>query len=118
MVEIYREASRAPVRDAATLSRDAVARERELTAAHQAVVQTLIDERELVLGDYDKLLAEVGPARGLIGPRGSLPEDLQRGLLALSAHPPLSRPLYGLAAGAFRAARAVARIVRRPLRRS
>jgi glycosyltransferase involved in cell wall biosynthesis len=105
MVDVYREAVVAPVRDAATLSRDAVARERELTAAHQAVVQMLIDERELVLGDYDELLAEVGAGRSLVGPRGSLPEDLQRALLALSAHPALSRPLYGLAARAFRIAR-------------
>ncbi len=115
MVDIYREAVLAPVRDAATLSRDAVQRERQLTAAHEAVVQMLIDERELVLGDYDKLLAEVGPARSLVGPDGSLPEDVQRALLALGAHPTMSRPLYGLAAGAFRMARAVARAIRRPL---
>ena len=118
MVEIYREAVRAPVRVAATLSRDAVAREQELTAAHQAVVQMLIDERELVLHDYDELLAEVGAGRSLVGPRGSLPEDLQRALLALSAHSALSQPLYGLAAGAFRLARAVARTVRRPFHRA
>jgi glycosyltransferase involved in cell wall biosynthesis len=116
-VDVYREAVRAPVRDAATLSRDAVARERELTGAHQSVVQTLIGERELVLRDYNELLAEVGPGRSLVGPRGSLPEDLQRALLALSAHPALSRPLYGLAASAFRAARALARAVHRPRRR-
>jgi glycosyltransferase involved in cell wall biosynthesis len=118
MVEIYREAAIAPVRDAATLSRDAVARERELIDGHQAVVQGLIDERELVLGDYNALLAEVGAARSLVGPGGSLPEDLQRALLALSARPALSRPLYGLAAGAFRLARAAARIARRPRRRT
>jgi glycosyltransferase involved in cell wall biosynthesis len=116
-VEVYREAAIAPVRDVATLSRDAVARERELTAAHRSVVQTLIGERELVLNDYETLLAEVGPGRSLVGPRGSLPEDLQRALLALSAHPALSQPLYGLAAATFRAARALARAVRRPLRR-
>jgi glycosyltransferase involved in cell wall biosynthesis len=118
MLEIYREAVRAPVRVAATLSRDAVARERELTAAHREVVQMLIDERELVLHDYDELLAEVGAGRSLVGPNGSLPEDLQRGLLALSAHPALSRPLYGLAAGMFAIARAVARAVRGPFRRA
>jgi glycosyltransferase involved in cell wall biosynthesis len=118
MVEIYREAARAPVRVAATLSRDAVARERELTAAHQEVVQMLIDERELVLHDYNELLAEVGAGRSLVGPRGSLPEDLQRALLALSAHPTLSRPVYGVAAGAFRWVRAVARVIWRPFRRA
>jgi glycosyltransferase involved in cell wall biosynthesis len=117
-VEIYREAAPAPVRVAATLSRDAVARERELTAAHQEVVQMLIDERELVLRDYNELLADVGAGRGLVGPSGSLPENLQRALLALSAHPALSRPLYGLAAGLFTVARAVARTVRRPFRRA
>jgi glycosyltransferase involved in cell wall biosynthesis len=118
MIEIYHETVRAPVRVAATLSRDAVARERELTAAHREVVQMLIDERELVLHDYNALLVEVGAGRGLVGPRGSLPEDLQRALLALSAHPGLSRPLYGLAAGVFRFVRALARAVRRPFRRA
>jgi hypothetical protein len=118
MVEIYREAARAPIRVAATLSRDAVARERELTAAHQEVVQMLIDERELVLRDYNELLADVGAGRSLVGPRGLLPDDLQRGLLALSAHPALSRPLYGLAAAAFAFARALARTLRRPFRRA
>jgi glycosyltransferase involved in cell wall biosynthesis len=118
MVEIYREAVRAPVRGAATLSRDAVARERELSAAHREVVQMLIGERELVLHDFNELLTEVGAGRSLVGPRGSLPEDLQRALLALSAHPGLSRPLYGVAAGAFRLVRAVARAVRRPFSRA
>jgi glycosyltransferase involved in cell wall biosynthesis len=118
MIEIYRETVSAPVRVAATLSRDAVARERELSAAHREVVQMLIDERELVLHDYDELLADVGAGRSLVGPRGSLPEDLQRALLALSAHPGLSRPLYGLVAGVFRFARALARAARRPLRRA
>lgn len=118
MADIYREAASTPVRVAAALSRDAVERERELTAAHQEVVQMLIDERELVLRDYETLLAEVGAGRSLVGPRGSLPENLQRALLALSARPALSRPLYGLAAGAFRLARALARALRRPFRRA
>lgn len=117
MVAIYREAASAPVREAATLSRDAVTRERQLAAAHQQDVDTLIGERELVLGDYEALIAEVGAGRSLVGPRGSLPEDLQRALLALGAHPSLRRPLYGLAAGAFRLARALARAARWPLRR-
>jgi glycosyltransferase involved in cell wall biosynthesis len=116
-VDAYREAAEAPVREAATLSRDAVARERELTAAHAATVQTLIDERELVLSDYDELIAAVGPARSLVGPQGALPEDLQRGLLALSARPALSRPLYGLLARTYAVARTVGRALRAPLRR-
>jgi glycosyltransferase involved in cell wall biosynthesis len=118
MVEIYREAASAPVRVAASLSRDAVTRERELTAAHREVVQMLIDERELVLHDYETLLAEVGSGRSLVGPHGSLPEDLQRALLALSARPALSRPLYGLAAGLFAIGRSVARVLRRLFRRA
>jgi glycosyltransferase involved in cell wall biosynthesis len=117
MVEIYREAAAAPVREAATLSRDAVARERELTASHAITVQTLIDERELVLNDYNELLAAVGPARSLIGPQGALPEDLQSGLLALSARPTLSRPLYGSLARLYTVARALGRTLRAPLRR-
>ena len=113
-VGAYREAVTAPVRVAATLSHDAVARERQLAATHERVVQTLIGERERVLSDYEELLAEVGPARGLIGEHGSLPVDLQRALLALGAHPKLSRPLYGLAAGAYRLFRSVARMLFRP----
>jgi glycosyltransferase involved in cell wall biosynthesis len=116
IVEIYREATTAPVREAAMLSRDAVARERELTATHAATVQTLIDERELVLNDYNELLAEVGPARSLVGPQGALPADLQRGLLALSARPALSRLLYGGLARLYAGARTVGRALRAPLR--
>jgi glycosyltransferase involved in cell wall biosynthesis len=112
MVEIYREASLAPARVAESLSRDAVERERTLTAAHAAVAATLIDEREGVLGDYYSLIEELGPGRGLIGSRGSLPEDLQRALLALSARPALSRPLYGALTWLFAGLRALARRVR------
>ncbi len=107
MVEIYGEAAQAPVRDAATLSRDAVERERRLTAAHQDVVQMLIGEREHAQRMYDELNAEVGSGPSLIGPHGSLPEDLQRALLALSAHPSLSRPLYGARRQAVRGPRAL-----------
>jgi hypothetical protein len=45
-VEVYGEAAASPVRDAATLSRDAVDRERRLTGAHEAVVRRLVGERE------------------------------------------------------------------------
>ena len=115
-VDAYRKAAQAPVREAAVLSRDAVARERSLTAAHAETVQTLIDERELVLSDYSELVEAVGPARSLIGPEGALPDDLQRGLLALSAHPGLSRPLYVLLARLYAGARTVGRALRTPLR--
>jgi glycosyltransferase involved in cell wall biosynthesis len=117
MVAVYREAVVAPVRVAATLSRDAVERERKLICAHERVVETLIGERELVLHDYDEQIAQLGPARGLIGPRGSLPEDLQRALLALSARPGISRLIYGGLARMFVAMRALSRGVRSPLAR-
>jgi glycosyltransferase involved in cell wall biosynthesis len=113
MVEVYHEASRAPVRVAATLSRDAVERERKLTRAHERAVETLIGERELVLRDYDEQIAQLGPARGLIGPGGSLPEDLQRALLALSARPGISRSVYGGLARMFAAMRTLSRGLRR-----
>jgi glycosyltransferase involved in cell wall biosynthesis len=116
MVEVYREAAVAPVRDAATLSRDAVDRERSLTAEHQSVVETLIGERELVLGDYRRLLEDLGPGRGLIGLSGSLPDDLQRALLTLSAHPALSRPLYGALARLFVVSRVISRTISSLLR--
>jgi glycosyltransferase involved in cell wall biosynthesis len=112
MVELYREAAVAPVRDAATLSRDATQSERRLTAAHEVVVQRLIDERRHAQRMYDELNAEVGSGLSLIGPHGSLPDSLQRGLLAISARPALSRALYGVLAQAFLAARAVNRIIR------
>lgn len=117
MVETYREAAAAPVRAAATLSRDAVDRERELTATFDAAVERLIAEREHETRAYDKLKAEVGPAQSLIGPHGTLPQNLQRALLALSARPALSRPLFGVLASVFVAARAPARLMRRMRRR-
>ena len=113
MVEVYREAAVAPVRDSATLSRDAVERERTLTSAHEAVTQMLIGERELVLRDYDRLIVELGPGRGLIGPHGSLPENLQRALLALGNRPALSRGLYSTLSRMFVLGRALHRATRR-----
>jgi glycosyltransferase involved in cell wall biosynthesis len=118
MVDVYREASSAPLRDAATLSRDVVDRERTLVCAHEDVVEMLIGERELVLRDYNELIAELGPGRGLIGPHGSLPENVQRTLLALSARPALSQPLYGTLAGLFIGMRALSRTMRRLLGRA
>jgi glycosyltransferase involved in cell wall biosynthesis len=117
LVEVYRQAAVSPVRDAATLSRDAVARERTLTAAHEAVVERLIGERVHAQRMYDELNAEVGSGLSLIGPRGSLPENVQRALLSLSARTSLSRPLYGALAYAFLAARAFNRAVLGRLRR-
>ena len=117
MVEIYREAAVAPVRDAATLSRDTAEREGKLSFVDQAQAKRLLFEREHAQRMYDELNAEVGFGLSLIGPRGALPESLQRGLLALSARPALSRPLFGALSEAFLAARAVSRAVRGRFRR-
>ncbi len=113
MVEVYREAACAPAREAARLSRDAVERERRLTAAHHLVVERLIGEREHARGMYDALNAEVGSGLSLIGPHGTLPDEVQRTLLALGKRPALSRPVYRAVSRAFIAARAVARALRR-----
>jgi glycosyltransferase involved in cell wall biosynthesis len=118
MVEIYREAALAPVRDAATLSRDAVQREGRLSVEHELEAARLVREREHAQRMYDELNAEVGFGLSLIGPHGALPEGLQRALLALSAHPALSRPLFGVLSRAFLAARALGRAVRGLSRRA
>jgi hypothetical protein len=118
MVEIYREAAIAPVRDAATLSRDTAERESRLSFVDQAQARRLLGEREHAQRMYDELNAEVGFGLGLIGPHGSLPEGLQRALLALSARPGLSRPLLGALSGAFLAARATSRTLRAMLGRA
>jgi glycosyltransferase involved in cell wall biosynthesis len=112
-VRAYREAALAPVSIAATLSTDVVASRQELTDAHQEVVARLISEREHAQAMYDELNARVGWGLALIGPQGALPEDVQRTLLALSARPWLSRPLYGALSSFFRALRAVGRLGRR-----
>jgi glycosyltransferase involved in cell wall biosynthesis len=115
--EAYREAALASAREAAVLSRDELERERELrelVAAQDALVARLVFERKHTQGMYDELHTEVGFGLGLIGPKGALPEDLQRALLALSARPGLSRPLYGLASRAFRLLRAIGRGARDP----
>jgi glycosyltransferase involved in cell wall biosynthesis len=118
MVGVYTEAAHAPVREAATLSIDAVERERELTAAHNTVIRRLVGEREDVQRAYEKLNAEVGSGLSLIGPHGTLPDNVQRALLTLSAHPTLSRPVYGAVAQAFAASRALKRLISRLLSRS
>jgi hypothetical protein len=118
MVEIYREAAVAPVRDAATLSRDAVAREGRLSVEHELEAARLVGEREHAQRMYEQLNAEVGFGLSLIGPRGALPDGLQRALLTLSAHPTLSQPLFGALSRTFLAARAIDRAVRSRLRRA
>jgi glycosyltransferase involved in cell wall biosynthesis len=115
MLEVYDEAAVAPTREAATLSRDEVEREhelRELIAAQDALVATLAEERAHAQRMYHELNDEVGFGLSLIGPHGALPEDVQRALLALSARPTASRPLYGAIARVFRTARALGRTVR------
>jgi hypothetical protein len=114
-VELYAEAMVTPAREASALSRDEVQRERELrelVAAHDELVARLVAERRHAQRMYDELNAQVGFGLSLIGPNGTLPEDLQRALLALSARRPLSRPLFGTAARAYRGARALARRTR------
>jgi NADPH-dependent ferric siderophore reductase len=61
---------------------------------------------------YWNLREQAGDGLSLVGPRGSLPEEMQRALLALSARPALSRPLYRAAAGAYRAIRGLYHRVR------
>jgi glycosyltransferase involved in cell wall biosynthesis len=111
LVEIYREAASAPTREAALLSRDAVQRERRLTEAHEAVNRRLIGERAHAQRMYEELNAEVGSGLSLIGPNGSLPDEAQRALLTVSAHPALSRPLFGALSRVFLAGRAFGRIL-------
>jgi glycosyltransferase involved in cell wall biosynthesis len=112
MVEIYREAALAPVRDSATLSRDLVKREARLSVQHDAEVAQLVGEREHAQQMYDALNAEVGSGLALIGPNGALPDPIQRALLALTARPALSRPLFGALAGVYSAVRAFVRPIR------
>jgi glycosyltransferase involved in cell wall biosynthesis len=115
MVEIYGQAAVAPIRDAATLSRDAVRREARLSIEHEIEAAQLVREREHAQRMYEELNVEVGFGLSLIGPHGTLPEGLQRALLALSAQPALSRPLFALLSRGFVAARAAARLLgRRP----
>ena len=109
MLETYRQAATAPAREAATLARDALAREARLTAAHQVVVERLIGERRHAQRMYEELNAEVGSGLSLIGPNGALGENLQRALLSVSAHPRLARPLFGALARVFVAVRAIGR---------
>jgi glycosyltransferase involved in cell wall biosynthesis len=113
LVGIYREAVIAPVRDGAILSRDGVQRERRLSVEHEIEAARLVWEREHAQRMYDELNAEVGVGLGLIGPHGSLPEPLQRALLALSARPALSRPIFATVARVFLLSRALARVLRR-----
>ena len=117
MVEIYREAALAPVRDAATLSRDVVEREARLSVQHVAEVSRLVGEREHAKQMYDELNLEVGDGLGLIGPHGALPDGLQRALLALTQRPALSRPLFALLSSLFLALRAPGRLLRGRSRR-
>jgi hypothetical protein len=117
MVELYREAALAPVRDSATLSRDLVKREGRLSVQHDAEVRQLVGEREHAQRMYDELNAEVGSGLALIGPNGALPDAVQRALLALTGRPALSRALFAVVAGVYEAVRAVMRPIGGLLRR-
>jgi glycosyltransferase involved in cell wall biosynthesis len=111
IVQIYRDAALAPVRDAATLSRDVVQRERRLSVEHELEAAQLTREREHAQRMYDDLNARVGSGLSLIGPQGTLPDGLQRALLAFSAHPAIARPLFGALSRAFLVGRALARLL-------
>ena len=117
MIEIYRQAAAAPVRASATLSRDLVAREAQLSARHREVVTRLSDELEQWRRGYETLRHEAGFGLSLIGPRGSLPENVQRALLALSARPALARPIFRAASRVFVLVSAFARPIEALLRR-
>jgi glycosyltransferase involved in cell wall biosynthesis len=112
LCDVYADAALAPAREASAVSCDAAAREHELINAHDALVAKLVSEREHAKGMYDALNAEVGSGLSLIGPHGALPDEVQRALLALSARSALSKAVYRPLAGAFRTARAVARLAR------
>jgi hypothetical protein len=117
MVEIYREAALAPVRDSATLSRDLVKREARLSVQHDAEVAQLVGEREHAKGMYDELNAEVGSGLSLIGPNGALPNGAQRALLALTSRPRISRPLFVAVASVYEAVRTLSRPLKALMRR-
>jgi hypothetical protein len=100
-----------PGRPPATLSRDAVKREARLSVEHELEAAQLVREREHAQRMYEDLNAEVGFGLSLIGPHGTLPEPMQRALLAISARPALSRPLFGALARVFVVGRALARLL-------
>ncbi len=111
----YGEAAVAPIREAAALGRDELAREverRELIDAHDALVRRLVAELGHAQAEFARAEAAyvaLGPSRGLIGPAGAVPEDGQRALLALTARPRLSRPVFAAVARGFRVGRALRR---------
>ena len=114
IVDSYREAVAAPVREAATLSRDLVRREARLSVQSTEELERLVAEREHARRMYDSLNREVGFGLSLIGPHGSLPEGLQRALLALSARPAVGRPVLRVLSAVFLFGRALARLGRGP----
>ncbi len=114
----YGEAAVAPVREAAALGRDGLAREadrRELIDAHDALVRQLVAELRHAQAEFARAEAAyvaLGPARGLIGPAGAVPEDVQRALMALASRPRLSRPVFAAVERSFRIGRALRRRLR------
>jgi glycosyltransferase involved in cell wall biosynthesis len=115
----YREALISPVRESAMLVREAVRHDRELgerIAAHDTLVATLAGERDHSVREggkawaaYLDLKREVGIGLGLIGPKGALPEDAQRALLALSQQPLFRALVLTPTALAFRLLRSLRR---------
>ncbi len=102
------------MRQEATLSRDLVRREARLSVQSRQELARLVGEREHARRMYDSLNREVGSGLSLIGPHGSLPDGLQRALLALSARPAVGRPVFGVLAAIFLLGRRLARLGRGP----
>ena len=104
LVEIYREAARCA---GARRGHAQPRRGRPRSAAEQStqvvVKRTVARARTRAAHVRRARTPRSAPACSLIGPNGALPEDLQRALLALSARPALSRPLFGALARVFAA---------------
>jgi hypothetical protein len=113
-VEVYREALVGPSRGMLGVSRDQARREFDIDrmrSEHAQQVTELEHEAENARRRYWSLREQAGDGLSLVGPNGSLPDEVQRALLALGARPALSRRLYGAVAAVYRVAH---RAYRRP----
>ena len=107
-VAVYREATIAPVPEARQLSRDELSRDGDARAGRRTGKATCAARGRTrhARGMYE-LQHRGGSGLALIGPHGAMPEDLQRGLLALSANARISRPIFAALAALFRLARGI-----------
>ncbi len=124
-VDAYREALLSAPRESMMLTREAVRHERELTErieAHDRLVAQLARERDhseregrKAFAAYFDLKREVGFGGALVGPKGALPEDVQRALVVAARRPLFHKLVLEPTAFIFRIARAIARVFgRRP----